>query len=223
MRKFLLAMAAALFQLAAPANAEAAPMVTYEFVGTVFESSGNWSANGVTVGDSVSGFFAYDLATPDGNPGDGGGLYDLSQPGLFSLAVDGFEFRAGHVQILVFDNVPFDRFTYHVVPPVSSGAITLSSGFVVLEDSASAALDGDDLPTTLSLADWDVTRIWLGADPAGGSVLGIEITALTRVPEPATLGLLAAAMIGLAVVGWRARGEPTLSARRPGRRASRIG
>lgn len=222
MQKFLLALVAAIFQLLASASAEAAPTVTYEFTGTVLESSGNWTTNGIAAGDPVTRVFAYDLAAPDGNPSDSGGLYDLSQPGLFSLAVDGFEFRAGHVQVFVFDDVPFDRFTYHVVPPVSSGAITLSSGFVVLEESAGTPLDSDDLPTNLNLADWDVARIWLGADPAGGSVLGIEIDSLNRIPEPATLALLAAAMIGLAAFGRRSGDETTPSARGPGSRPSRI-
>lgn len=185
--------------VAMPLHQASASIVKHDFAGQVLSSQGNWITNGVAVGDPVTGFFAYDLATPDGDPSSDGGLYLLSQPDIFALTVDGFVFSAGPVQISVANDGggSFDQFNYKVTPPVSSGALTLSSGYIVLEDSTATAFNSGALPVSLNLGDFDIARVWLGADPAGGSVLGIIITSLTLVPEPGSLLLLVTGLAGL--------------------------
>ncbi|MDJ0739889.1 MAG: hypothetical protein QNJ91_09240 [Gammaproteobacteria bacterium] len=193
------------------ADAAAAPVLKFEFTGTVDVAGAPWSTNGINVGDPVNGFFSYDLNSTDSEASPDFGRYAQSAPLRAEVSVGGFTFGSSNFSVDIFDDdlFIFDGITVTFLEDVSDGGITVlgfnNSPFFSLS-SPSDIFDGDALFTDIDLGLFPDRFGGLLADGPGASQLQYTITSVTRIPLPATAVLLC---LGLAVLGFRTRRDKT--------------
>jgi hypothetical protein len=195
------------------ASGAAATPVTFFFEGVVIEMSGAWAGDGAP-GDPVTGSFTYDLATPDENPSDRVGEYDVAASGRIELTVGSLELSsADNVLPTDFVRITYGQgdasallveyFTAWYSPdfdPTTDHDIRLTlSEFTVA--GPGDALTSDALPASLDLRKFEGPNIGEARQefPGAGAHLTYQITRL--VPEASSVLLLAAGSVTLA--GWR--------------------
>lgn len=195
--------------------AKASQILTYGFTGTVTVLDRNFGLFGpflgVTVGDSFSGEFSYEIgpSNPDQNPGDPDtGVYDLL---AFSITGAGATFTPNTIRIRQeqpMNAIPpapaspgADRIALEIDSPNYPGPI-----FLLLEAPFQAVLSDDSLPTSLSLADFTVQAavgnrdaVLPPAQPRNdiGELNSLRLISTVEVAEPGTLALFGLALAGI--------------------------
>lgn len=191
--------------LAVPCRGE---VVTFSFAGTFTDASGSWFA---TVGDSFSGTFSYDTATPRSSTGieNSSFLYPAITPPIgFEVSIVAAT-NPTPIILTAFSEPPSEvlRFsTGHPNPPdgpewITGGStrvrghhsiipVVQAMGVSFNDDSGHILDTIGSLPKTLPpLTELTEAYFNVGAGNNGPSIRG-PITQLVHVPEPATLALL---------------------------------
>ena len=175
-----------------------AALITIDIIATVdsVDDQGNYLEGKISVGDTITGYYTYDLLTPDSEPLAYAGLYEHNNPPAgISLNVGGFNFRTD------LDNIDFVVAILNDYPPLlkdqfwmrSYNNLPLSNGTTVdgiswqLDDLSGNALSNTDLPTTAPVIDdWEANVLNISGDRK----FGIQAHVTSAVPEPATVLLI---------------------------------
>lgn len=180
--------------------------VKYEFTGTVTHNDLSASFFPHAVGDKIPVTFTLQTAYPDTDPSslrgeyyNPTGIYDIGPVLAVEIgAAGGF---AIHQYLQVFDNYTdangdtYDGLTFEVGEPQRG----VTSRFT-FRTSDLSVLSSDDIPLALDPGQFEIATFDRVARPfevTGGGTLD----ALTNIPEPGSLALLASALLGLAVTG----------------------
>ncbi len=158
----------------------------------------------VDVGDSFSGILKYDTSAPDIRPERHAGRY------LYSVGPSGISLNVGeHVFMTNPQSVDFEVAITDdgtgVILRDYFGALSWDNlpfleGYVSIDKIGFAAyadhtwLSSADLPTSENeLLGWNTMRVSVSGTGIGGEAFGFEgdITSMSIIPEPATLGFLA--------------------------------
>jgi hypothetical protein len=190
-------------------GAAAAP-VKYDFIGRVTHNDLSPSFFPHAVGDEIPVSFTLQTAYPDtdasarrGEYYNPTGIYDIGPV----LAVDigaagGF---AIHQYLQVFDNYTdangdtYDGLTFYVGEPQRG-----TTSRFTFRTSDLSVLASDDIPLTIDPGQFEIATFDRVARPfevTGGGTLA----AVSDIPEPGATALLGAALLGLVVLGRRAR------------------
>lgn len=188
------------FALAAlPAAAVEAGFVTYSFTGIVTAVT-QPSPYGVPVvtGQSISGFFAYDPASPDLSPSPSYGQYAGASPPGFGVdfGTANAVATAGFLVSVTLDPIaPFHELEVFTSMGVAvDGSVQPGAElYLRFRDSTATVFGSDALPpSTLTIADFD-SAFGLLRDVSTGERIDFQITSLAGVPAPA---------VSAAVVVW---------------------
>jgi hypothetical protein len=174
-----------------------ATLITIEIEGVVDSvwDTGNYLEGKIEAGDTITGYYTYDLSTPDSNP-----LIEVADyhyratPCGISLSIADFEFKTdpASVNFLVeiTNNYPPND-DYFLL---SRNNIPLSNGTLVdsiswwLYDPTGSALSSDALTVTApTLDDWQSNLLRLYGERAG-YIIDAHVT--SAIPEPATILML---------------------------------
>jgi len=205
--------AAALFAVLGCVSADAnAATVTGVYYGT-FTNTSDPAFPYLSLGDSYRIQFSYDTAVPDVDPDSAQGLYQNAVSGSidfssgYNLAFTGGSIYVGNdVDPGDSDYLNFGGFAA-ITSNFPTGLYTVNGFSVTLVDLSRTVFDSDALPSAyLSTALFDE---WPGGFSIGfhgidGPGAGLTGT-LTSTPIPPALPLLATALGGLGVAGWRRR------------------
>jgi hypothetical protein len=157
----------------------------------------------ISVGDTITGYYAYESTTPDTNPLEYYGTYSQSNAGCeIVLMLNTFEFKTDpnnlDWRIGIANNYP-ESDGYSVR---SSSNLPLSDGTIVndiywqLKDSTETALTNTDLPTSAPvLNDWDYNHLRISTDRAFS--IDSHVASAELVPEPFTLLLMSLGALAL--------------------------
>jgi hypothetical protein len=186
--------------LTAVANFAAAAPITYDFTGTVtFLGESMFNSFGVSVGDKIAITLTLDNAFPDTNPSPNVGQYDTNFATLESPIL-GVEVAGTDVTGL---------FGFVTVRNDDHGidAIHLSSGtphgFGAEMDFSTSdvnVLTSDVIPLSIDPKALDVATFVVRSLPTGESFSGTVDAQAAAAPEPGTLVLLTAGLVGLAAL-----------------------
>jgi len=156
----------------------------------------------VQIGDTVTGWYAYDTDTWDSVSGsDIGDYWQDEWPCGIMLQVDTLTFQSdpGNVKFLIgigndYSGQKRDNYWLYSYSNLSVNERTDVVGIELsLYDPTGTALSSDDLPTEVPvLADWDTATLRVDASIDGGcsgTILAAEVTDVWLIPEPATLAL----------------------------------
>lgn len=183
-------------------RAEAVPIAKFKFTAEVDSAGEPWTSNGISVGDAVTGVVSYDLASADSVPDPDFGRYFQTVPQGVRISVGGFTFVSSNYFVDILDSDLFgdDGISFEFNENISDGGITVlglgSSPFFDLSSSLEL-FDGDDLLPNIDLGLFDFRFGGLLAAGTGAAQLQYTITAVQRIPEPATAALLLAGLMGL--------------------------
>ena len=192
--------------LALSANSLQATIITIDIAAEIAEVDdlGGLLEGQVNVGDTITGSYTYDSATPDSNPLETIGNYEhFNAPYGVSLSVGGFVFQTDpdNVNFLVTilnDNNGSDDYTFGSYNnlPLSNG-VGVSFISWALDDYTATALSSDALPTTPPvLEDWEsIAGLTITYGPKGSSMIRGHVT--SAVPEPGTVFLLGLGSLAL--------------------------
>jgi hypothetical protein len=194
------AVAACLLLLASP-GAQASPDVpiSINFTAEVWDVDDDFNHLGgaISVGDTITGSYTYDAATPDSNPDPTVGRYLYTSP-PYGIRVDagGFVFQTDPSNVDFEIEILNDRDSpardYYVVTgrhglPLSNGA-SVDSIQWQLDDPTATALSSDALPTVPpTLADWEsLFGLWLLGEgsPYGFYTVSAHVTSVSLAPPP---------------------------------------
>ncbi|MGI9292497.1 MAG: hypothetical protein ACR2PS_00825 [Pseudomonadales bacterium] len=149
----------------------------------------------------LTGSFGYDDAVPDDLPGaPNEGRYPGA--GFWTGVVtggpqDGVSFSVSGAQTRIFDNFS----TIGDMLEMTAAPTT----FINMEDAQATTFTSDSLPSTLTLADFEIRNMFLSAadvgGPAGPQVQYI-LQSISPVPAPAAVWLFGSA---LGILGWTRR------------------
>jgi hypothetical protein len=200
--------------LATVQPADGYPVTIYiEAVVDTVEDHGNYLEDQISPGNLITGYYIYELTTPDSSPEDWLGKYEYSQaPYGITLDVGGFRFETNPDDVDFTVYISNDRIspTGDIYNIVSNNNSTLHNGTDVgwmywqLDDRSGQALSNTSLPLTAPvLGDWqdgNVLRIE-GVPRQADFVITAHVT--SAVPEPSSLLLLGTGFLGLIFKGWR--------------------
>ena len=152
----------------------------------------------ITAGDIMTGSYIYESSCIDSSPSSTGGAYwYYSSPYGISLTSGGFVFQTDpdNVEFLIgVDDGTYGHDTYLLR---SYNNLPLSNGVEVdhiswqLDDYSGTALSSDALPTTPPvLGDWQDNYLRITFGYKGYSTMGVDVTSVELLPEPATILLL---------------------------------
>jgi len=168
--------------------------IAIEAVVNIAEDDGNYLEGKVNVGDVITGYYTYDLSTPDSYPTDDNrGRYEHSQSpcGIF-LSVEGIDFQTdlSDIDFIVIANNNYNsRDSYIVVSDNNTSSNGTSPDFIVwnLKDYTETALQDDSLPTTAPvLSQWNsFNHLRIEADRKYR--IDATVTSAVLIPEPMTV------------------------------------
>lgn len=179
------------FTLAAPASAA---LITYDFTGTVVNSSFGVLFAGKTPGDNFDASFTIDTDATVRTGHATTKLYD----GAFDVTVEGISFTPNFVQVLGNGNV--DAIIFHLGIAGGSGSLRLIS------NASGAQFINTNLDLPISLPPLStITSAYIHADHYDNSSIFDQATLTSlslqesAVPTPGTLALLGFGLFGLSV------------------------
>ena len=171
-----------------------AATIAFQFSGNVTSSI---AFSPSLLGETVAGTFGYDLSTPAQSSG---ATFSDYATGRLSYTVGNNDLIYNEIfspDTFVSNDSPSGDF---ILIQTNSSIFPRVSSYITLQDSSSQVFSSTSLPTSLTLAAFDLPNLYYVFDGSINQQLRISITSLTQVstPEPTTSTLL---IFGLLAVG----------------------
>ena len=175
-----------------------ATLITIEIEGVVDSvwDTGNYLEGKIEAGDTITGYYTYDLSTPDSNPLPEVADYRHRNPPCgISLSVGGFEFKTDPASanfVVKITNGATSGGLDDGYALISYNNLPLSNGTLVdsiswsLRDSSATALSSTELLTTAPiLEDWQSGNLLRLYGQRAGYIVDAHLTSV--IPEPGTI------------------------------------
>lgn len=171
-----------------------ATSVCIQFSGTIdYVESDLAVGSGIVPGVSFLGRYSYDSETPDNAPGDAHyGGYSFPDSHM-DFGIGELDFVTPDLGLTILNQSVLDSYNVSNITPFSAHGIEWAAATITLRDLTATAFATDALPLDVpDLAKFSFARTFLmrRMDHREPSITG-TITAMTLVPEPSALGLLA--------------------------------
>jgi len=178
-----------------------AELYTYRFTGTVTTVADNTAGLSIDQGQTFTGFFSFNDVNDGNNNGD---VAEYNQNASISLYLPNITLALSNqpTQIYMYNDTNGLRAdTFGFLAQGRQAGYQFSAFYVHLIDTTDRAFANTDLPPVLNVSGFTQHTLTLtgasAADPAlTFNIIG-DLTEVTRVPEPATLALLALGALAL--------------------------